>query len=310
MPENSFERIGPSSGVDRVGSGNDVGPDRSVTARHDPTFHEPLAWHISGHGVLPPAPQPPPAPTPTEDELREELAATIEAKRERECEFARAESAHERAELHLAKCTRQLAEFADLDAVIAEATVTALRCDAGRLSAGLSEEMELCLADRERARTELTAAKSAASIFLHERAAAAQALGTASRNVDVLVARILAFEAEALAATYEAVQAKAKVICAALVSFDAAIATPSKITVPGAVRGVYNGIDSNEFVRLLNSELRTVWRTAADALRDDPGHVVELALPDAPPAPPPLRTMFPPLVHAVPIKRDADEEAA
>jgi hypothetical protein len=313
MPTNSFERIGPGSGVDRVGGPQDVGnisPD--TTVRHDDTLHMPLSLHISGPGVLPPAPPPAPTPpAPSELELRAQLALAIETKHERENEFARAEAAHERAERHLARCRQRAAEYAGLSEVITRNTVEALRCSAGMLDPLIDEETELALNDRTKSQEELAAAQSAVSTFLHERAQAAQALGDASRQVDVAVARILAFPAEQLAREYEALQERAKVICAALVTFDSMIATPNKVAVPASVRIVYNGIDENQFVRLLASPLSALWRDAAAALRNDPTAQVELALPDAPPSPPPLpRPRFGPPVHAVPIRRDEPEEAA
>jgi hypothetical protein len=60
------------------------------------------------------------------------LQEVIAAQKVAEETLSRSQQAHERAEHHLQKCQRRLAEFATLEEEITASAIEALRCDAGR----------------------------------------------------------------------------------------------------------------------------------------------------------------------------------
>jgi hypothetical protein len=105
---------------------------------------------------LPPA-EAEPIPTQPSDPATPATAGCRRTSARRRKDLRRAEGRYERAEQHWQKCQRQLAEFATLEDDIIATTIEALRCGVGRLDPGLSEEMELRLADRKKARSEATA---------------------------------------------------------------------------------------------------------------------------------------------------------
>jgi hypothetical protein len=226
--------------------------------------------------VQPPPQATPAPPPPTEQELREQLAAASRLKSESETALGRAQAAHDRAEHHVAKCRQRAASYVGLDDAIAASMVEALRCDAGRVSADLTEEQELAIGDREKARAELTAAENALNVFRAEYAQASSAHGDAARAVDMLIACVLATHAEAIAVEHEALGARAQMLRGVMISFDR-FATPYGAPIPNVLRHVYTQIDRSAFARVTDT---AAWRAAADALRADPQAEVTIALPE------------------------------
>jgi hypothetical protein len=272
MAEHEFSQL-PSgagfapAGVNRVGEG--WANDR-VEQYPDYELHLPLRDPRVAYD--PPLPIPPPAP-PTEAELRAQLADALAAKRGRETELSRAEQAHERAEVHLAKCRGNLAAYADLDAAIAAAAIDALRCSAGIVPVGLSEEMELAIADRERARTELRAADGALTVFRQERADASQAMGDATRTAETLATRVLGHRADALAREHDDFLAQAELRRSALFAYER-LTTATKVSISPTVRNVL-GTSQDDFAKLHDA---SAWRAAHAALLADAQAEVDIAL--------------------------------
>jgi hypothetical protein len=279
MAENSFAGLTPGIGLDRA-EVNRVGEGWAHSdrvERPDYTLNLPFDKVPPRRVVVSP-------PQPSESELREQLAAAIEAQRTAGETLERAEAAHERAEQHKTRCQQRAAEYAGLDETIAAATIEALRCDAGRLSPDMSEAHELAIDDRARAHAELQAAGTALATFLAERAQASEAYGTASTATDVLVARVLAHTAaEALAVEHEAHLARAATIRTTLVAFDhyRTGRGGSSVVMPPTLQRVWGQIDRQAFGYRQD---QSAWLAAADALRADPHCAVTLASPEPQPA--------------------------
>jgi hypothetical protein len=204
-------------------------------------------------------------PPLSETELRERLAVAVAAKRDADDAAQRAVAAHERAELHREKCVRALADYAGLDETLAAVVVEALRCDAGRLSPDMSEEHELALADRARARAELAAADSAVATFLGERATAASRAGNATREAERCALAVLAMVAQCIAVQHNALLSDAAVLRERLAGFDR-IATAGGGATPQAVISVLR----DNHVNLARKIDSTAWTAARDALLADP----------------------------------------
>jgi hypothetical protein len=258
---------------------NRVGPgwsDDRVERHPDYDLHLPL---VDTRFDMTPPPITP-APLPNEQELRGQLAEALRIKSECETMAGRAQAAHDRAERHVERCKGRVAEYAGLDSAIAASTVEALRCDEGRMSPDMTEEQEIAIGDRELARAELTAAESALTTFRSEYAEAAEALGTASETADLLIAKVLVFEAERLALAHEEAMATATMLRGVLIGFDR-FRTPQRgVGIPPLLGRVYGGIDQNTFARQVATTTWQLWRTAADQLRADPQATVTLALPE------------------------------
>jgi hypothetical protein len=271
MAENELSQL-PSAagftpaGVRHVGSG--WGPDATRrTERMDQELHLPF------DKLLPPEPLPPPPAPPTEAELRDQLAQAIEAKRGRETELSRAEAAHQRAEEHLSRCQARMASYASIGADIVEATILALRCDAGRFDPTMSEEHEIALNDRVKAEAELLAAEAAVLQFLRERADASQAMGDATRAAETLATRVLGHHADALAREHDDCIAQAKLRRSALFAFER-LTTATRVSISMAVRNVL-GVSQDDFAKLHDA---SAWRAAHAALLADAQAEVGIAL--------------------------------
>jgi hypothetical protein len=287
MPETRFERLDPRAPlpqptVRHVGAGWDIGDMR--VERLDRTTNLPFE-------SLPPA-EPQPLPErPSDAELRKQLQIACDAQKVADETLRRAEAAHERAEHHLQKCQRRLAEFATLDDEIAANTLEALRCDAGRLSPDLSEEMELRIADREKARTELAAAEHAAAVLLTERAEASAAAGRAAEATDRVACAVLNSAAEGIAARFFASMREAERCVRTLAGFDM-YATGRGVPLPGLVTEVLMAEprDLRIPVRGLGTVSPDAWHRAGDRLKADTAATIAMddLLPPATPHQPPM----------------------
>jgi hypothetical protein len=279
--------------VDRIGGGcpidqasfNRVGPGWAPDTRVERADYD---LHLAFDKPPPQAPVRPAPPLPTESEVRDQLAAALKLKSASETALGRAQAAHDRAEHHVANCRQKCADYVDLDDAIAGAMVDALRCDAGRVSADMTEEHEVALSDRAMAQAELAAAESALTTFRAEYAQASKAQGDAVAAVEALIIRVLAYEAERLALHHEQALAMAVSLRPVLVGFDY-FATPRRGVVTGPLLAkVWSGIDRSMFARQVAQPIWTLWRNAADQLRADPHATITLALPEVAPVVSPL----------------------
>jgi hypothetical protein len=235
---------------------------------------------------------------PSETELRRQLQHAVDAQRIADENLRRAEAAHERAEHHLQKCQSRVAEFLTLDEEIAANTLEALRCDAGRLSPDLSEEMEQRLIERERARTEAAAADHAVKVALAERAEASAKAKDAAKAAKRVACAVLNTVAEAIAVSFHASMQEAACRARALAGFNM-LAGMCGGVLSGLVHGVL--IDDPRDMRVPVSGLGGLnldpWRRALDTLLTDPQAVIwmdDLLPPPPPQRPPAMVTMFAP----------------
>jgi hypothetical protein len=312
VPETSFNRLDhrtplARAEVNRVGDWSDT----SRTERLDPASHfpfEPL-----------PATQPQPIPErPNEAELRKQLQHALEHQQAADVKAQRARDAHERAEHHREKCSRQLAEFATLDAEVVEHKVTALKCDVGRLDVDLPDELRRRIADRDLARTDLGAADRAAAVLLAERAEASAAAGETARAVERALCATLNATAEGIAVHFFASLREAERCVRALTGFDKFVAGRNG-TLPSLVRDVLLA-EPRDLRVPLGTASTDAWRAAGDRLKADVEASVSMddLLPPAAPQRPPMMVTFN-VTHAHaspharwigPLKSAADPEAA
>ena len=287
MPETSWDKLDhrapfERAEVNRVGPGWDIGDMR--VERLDRTTNLPFEPV--------PATQPQALPVrPSDEQLRRQLQAAIDARAIANEKMQRAEAAHERAEFHLQKCQRRLAEFATLDEEIAANTLEALRCDAGRLSPDLSEEMELRIADREKARTEAAAAEHAAAVLLAERAEASSAAGETAKAVERVMCAVLNSTAEGIAVHFFASMREAERCMRSLAGFGKFVTGRSGM-LPGLVRDVLlaEPRDMRVPVSALGGVDTSAWLRAGDRLKADVEATISMddLLPAAAPQRPPV----------------------
>jgi hypothetical protein len=287
VPETSWDKIDHRAQFERAEI-NRTGPgwsDTSRTERLDHTLNLPFE-------PVPPVERLPPGVRPSDAELRQQLQIALDAQKIADDNLQRAGAVHERAEHHLQKCQRRFAEFATLDDEIAETTLEALRCDAGRLSPDLSEEMERRLIERERARTEMAAADHAAKVLLAERAEASASAGDAAKATGRVVCAVLSSTAQGIAVSFYAAMQEAERCVRSLAAFDMYAGIQGGV-LPGLVRGVL--LSEPRDMRVPASALGNMsldaWRRAGDALRADP-HAALISMDDLLPPPPPRPPMM------------------
>ena len=221
MAETSFSRIDHRTPlvrpeVNRTGPGWDPTVAPPGSAREDRTTHLPFVVP----GGLPPAAPVPAPPPPTEAELRERLSAACEARRDADAALARAQTAHDRAVRHVERSEAALSRFATLDQAVTEHTIEALRCDAGRVSTELPEELKRLLADRDLARVDLAAAGRALEVLSAELASARDGAAAATKRVDAPVCALLARAGDAVAREHAEAVAVVDRLFADLVGLD------------------------------------------------------------------------------------------
>jgi hypothetical protein len=183
-----------------------------------------------------------------------------------------------------------VADFAGLESAITAATIEALRDGGGKLDPGINSAMEERLAERERARTEATAAQEAMTTLLAERAAASDAVRDAGRAVDVAVAHVLGIHADALAQECRELQAQIESRRRSLLAFDR-IATSLKVPLSFVIQHVLrDGVG-------LGAPDMEPWTRAGVRLVADPmaEMVVELPVAVIPPLASPLYSYGPPV---------------
>jgi hypothetical protein len=253
--------------INRVGAGWD-GPTRAEAVA-------PLALPLTVPGGLPEAVAPPPPPPPTEAELRERLSLARAFKHAATETLKRAEAAHQRAEVHRENCARSLANYAHLDAAIAEHTIQALRCDAGRLDPSLSDEAEVALAERDSLRAQLTAADTALSTFRRELAEASQRAGDAARDADRAAVKVLACTAERLAQKHADAVRETTRLFELLASFDRVTGTRGS-SLPRSVRSVLVDALPDPRGNLMRKLDTSMWTTGIEQLLADPLAIIEL----------------------------------
>jgi hypothetical protein len=258
-----------------------VGPGWDGTAPHLSERSDGQLYHVLHQPAWAPpsVPEPPAPPAPSEPALRTELAVALEGAANADALAQRAEEIHQRAEQHINRCRQQVADFIGLDSELAEVTATALRDGA---DPALPDVLASKLTARDRARTELAAAESAAAALLAERTTAARAAGEATKAVDTLTVRILAFAAERIAQEAQNLQAEAQQRRRTLLGFDKLTAN-RPVHLPLAVRAVLGAtVDARE---VMGADAGP-WRRAMDALRANPMAVaIELTPAAVPPLP-------------------------
>jgi hypothetical protein len=222
----------------------------------------------------PPGPQPssPSAPQPTEAELRDRLREAVERQSKAADAAEKAHTAHERAMVHVAKCRQALAGHIALDQEIAEHTLASLKED---VDPKLPDDLAAKLIARDRAKTDLLAAEGALAALTRELAQASQTAGDAAKEVDILVTKVLAFTAEAIAGDHARLLAEAAARRKALHAYDR-IATARKVGLPFAVQHALNASDVDGF----RSPDLTPWQQAERELHADPHATITITLPE------------------------------
>jgi hypothetical protein len=241
--------------------------------RADTTLH-----HVLQPAWAQPTPEPPAPAPPTEADLRDRLADAVHAQRLTDETAARAEQAHERAEQNRQDCQRRVAEFVSLDHDLSEAVAGALRTggDPAAARAAFAPKLDA----RAQAQADAIAAEDAVTTLRGERAQAAKKAGDATREADVLAAKVLTFAAVRIAGEIQQLQAQIRQRRRALLGYDRAT-TPFAIGFPLLVRQTLGEVNPQE---VLQSD-PAPWKLAAQALKNDPLAEVEIALPPIPAAP-------------------------
>jgi hypothetical protein len=196
-----------------------TGPGWGIEASHavasDPVLHMPL----HDPRIPQPAPQPPSPPQPTEQQHRTALAAAIEAQKRADAACGAAADAHARALLLVERRREALAAFVGLDDDRLAATLHSLRDDDGSDSVAIPAADER-LIRRETARLDLQDAEAAAETLLHELILMRGEADAAAREVNRLVASVLAHMADAIAGEHADLIAEAEAKLETLHAFD------------------------------------------------------------------------------------------
>jgi hypothetical protein len=154
----------------------------------------------------PPEPQRPPGQLPTEKpsrpptiptwtvtegERRQGLVDALAARRTAQDALRAAEQAHQRGLDHQRRCQSRMAAYATLDAQVTEATLAALRNEAGRVDE-LPAELRALVGEREVARVDLLGADEAIAVLLREMTAATTRWQQSDRRVKLALGAVVA----------------------------------------------------------------------------------------------------------------------
>jgi hypothetical protein len=235
--------------------------------RADPVTHYPL-------GFVQPRSEPRPAPPPpTEQELRAKLAQALERMDAADSALDDARGAHEQAQTHLQTCQRRAGEFATLDVEVGAATTSALR--AGKDVADVRDAFAEKLDQKASAAVELKAAQAAVTTLLAEMESASARAGNATREVDTLVAKVLAFPAEAMAREVLECRGQIDRRVSCLLGFDKLTVSTKQFLAPTARYVVGDNVSPQQVFR---ANMKP-WADAAAALRADPQVAITIELP-------------------------------
>ena len=215
MAETSFGQTshrGIARAEVRVAATDLDGPVRTV--RNDPSTYAPLvAPGAREHGWSPPTPA-----ALTEAELRAKLADALDAQEQAEDRMQLAQSASDRAQLHLKACDATLHAYDGLEDAISASVIEQLT-DGGR-AVEIGAELDERVGQRERARMGYAAATRAAEQLTRDLSEARGKAAEAATLTDRLICSILGFAAAGLAEHHAALLAEAALIAETLHAFN------------------------------------------------------------------------------------------